>query len=306
MVDTALQELTSWHSYSSIYALGHPETDPIFTQPVEIQEKVDGSQFSFGKFGDQIKVRSKSREFPINAPESMFQLAVNSVLEIQDLLKEGYCYRCEYLSKPKHNTLQYSRIPTKNLLVFDISIGYQRFLEDPAEREEEANRLGLEVTPTFFRGLYNEGVNDLYKLIEGDSCLGGSIEGVVVKSYGQFDSKKKVLMGKLVGKDFKERHEKEWKKENPGHTDVIEELIKTLSTEARYKKAVQHLREDGVLVGSEQDIGNLINEVKRDIDKEELEFISQKLLEWALPKIKRGLTKKVPDWYKNLLLEKFD
>jgi hypothetical protein len=40
--------MSSWHSYSSIYALGHKALAELFMEPVLIEEKVDGSQFSFG------------------------------------------------------------------------------------------------------------------------------------------------------------------------------------------------------------------------------------------------------------------
>lgn len=50
--------MDSWHSYPKIWALGHSETQEIFKSPVIIEEKIDGSQFNFGRFGEEIKVRS--------------------------------------------------------------------------------------------------------------------------------------------------------------------------------------------------------------------------------------------------------
>lgn len=35
------------YSYPSIYAIGHKELDELFDDPVLVEEKVDGSQFSF-------------------------------------------------------------------------------------------------------------------------------------------------------------------------------------------------------------------------------------------------------------------
>ena len=44
---------TSWHSYPQIYNLGHKAIAGIFDDDVLIEEKIDGSQFSFGR-GDAL------------------------------------------------------------------------------------------------------------------------------------------------------------------------------------------------------------------------------------------------------------
>lgn len=40
----------SWHSYPSTFALGHRAIADLLLDPVLVEEKVDGSQFSFGVF----------------------------------------------------------------------------------------------------------------------------------------------------------------------------------------------------------------------------------------------------------------
>lgn len=40
--------MESWHSYPSIYNLGHRYIADLLTVPVIVEEKIDGSQFSFG------------------------------------------------------------------------------------------------------------------------------------------------------------------------------------------------------------------------------------------------------------------
>ncbi len=72
-----------------------------------MEEKVDGSQFSFGIFNGEIKCRSKGAQLVIDAPEKMFIPAVNVVRELAPLLKDGWTYRGEFLGRPKHNTLCY-------------------------------------------------------------------------------------------------------------------------------------------------------------------------------------------------------
>ncbi len=36
--------MNSWHSYPSIYNLGHREVAEILKSPVNVEEKIDGSQ----------------------------------------------------------------------------------------------------------------------------------------------------------------------------------------------------------------------------------------------------------------------
>jgi hypothetical protein len=52
--------MNSWHSYPSIYNLGHRALQDLLTVSVNVEEKVDGSQFSFGITEEgEIKLRSK-------------------------------------------------------------------------------------------------------------------------------------------------------------------------------------------------------------------------------------------------------
>ena len=112
---------TSWHRYPKVYNLGHAWIKNLLIGPVTVEEKIDGSQFSFGRFGDELKVKSKSVELVLDYPEKMFELAVEQVKKVSHLLKDGYTYRAEYLSKPKHNALAYDRVPVNNLIFIDIS-----------------------------------------------------------------------------------------------------------------------------------------------------------------------------------------
>ena len=142
-------------------------------------------------------------------------------------------------------------------------------------------------------------------MIDRTSALGGQkVEGVVVKNYKRFGPDKKVLMGKFVSESFKEVHAAEWKAANPTKTDIVERLVETLRTPARWNKAIQHLREAGTLQDSPRDIGNLMKEVQADIEKECHDLIADKLAEWALPQIRRGVIRGLPEWYKDELLKR--
>ena len=320
-------ENNSWHSYPSIFNLGHRAVRDLLNYPHVVEEKVDGSQFSFGVFAVEpsldgndypdeleLRVRSKGAVMNPDAPEKMFNKAVETVRTIKHMLHVGWTYRAEYLAKPKHNTLAYDRVPDGHLIVFDVSTGDGEWL-DPASRAIEARRINLESVPllnavqpnrldTYYTTITLEGLRGI--IDNTQSILGGQlIEGVVIKPlvplYGQ---DKKTLMGKFVSERFKEAHKLSWSKENPSTGDVLERIVKAYATEARWMKAIQHLREAGELTDSPQDIGKLIIEVKKDTGIECKEEIMRALWKYAWPHIERGLTRGLPEYYKNELLRR--
>ena len=107
-------------AFPKIFTLGDRWTQGIYDGDVEVTEKVDGSQFAFGKVDGKLFMRSKGKEIIIDNPEKMFSKAVDYVLSIEDRLLENTVYYCEYLQKPKHNTLAYSRVPKNDLMLFGV------------------------------------------------------------------------------------------------------------------------------------------------------------------------------------------
>jgi len=295
------------HGYPSSYAIGHKALAELFLDPVLVEEKIDGSQFSFGMFPDGLRLRSKGAEIhfdeSLRVSEKMFQRAVDAVLNRVSLLREGWTYRAEYLAKPKHNALAYDRIPNDSLIIFDIDAGEERYLGWD-EKAEEAARIGLEAVPRLFGPGIVSDVEQLRALLDTVSVLGGQkIEGVVVKNYNRFGLDKKILIGKHVSEAYKEVHAAAWKVGNPKSGDIVQEIGLALKTPARWDKAVQHLRDAGRLEGSPRDIGNLFQEVPADIEKECAEEIKDRLYAWARPKIMRIVTAGLAEWYKNKLLD---
>jgi len=285
-------------SYPSIYTIGHRYIANLFNGRVVIEEKVDGSQFSFGVFDEQLICRSKGQQIQLGDP-GMFSKAVETVGALRNKLTPGWTYRGEYLQKSKHNCLAYERTPVGNIIIFDVMTGGEHYL-DPATKCTEADRLGLECVPCFYSGEGSAVVLlSLADYFQRDSVLGGvKIEGVVVKNYDQFGGDKLILVGKFVSPAFKEKHQTEWKISNPTKTDVEQQLIAELTTEARWRKAVQHLREAGKITDTPTDIGAIMLEVKADILKEEAEYIKEVLFKHFWPKIARGVTAGIPEWYK--------
>ena len=296
-------------SYPSIYSLGHRAVAGLLDVPVIVEEKVDGSQISFGVSTEgELRMRSKGAEIHVDHPEGMFSKGVEVVKAIQDKLTPGWVYRGEYLRQPKHNTLAYDRIPDNHIILFDISRGDGTWLSW-GEKREEAERLLFEVVP--LRYITEESgsltIDIINTILDSTSVLGGQkIEGVVIKpfNYNLYGEDKKVLMGKYVSEAFKEVHGGEWRSNNPTGGDIIQQLIVKYSTPARWQKAVIHLQEAGLLEDSPKDIGLLMKEVSMDLLKEEEEEIKTALFEYAWKKINRGVTSGLPGWYKERLMER--
>jgi hypothetical protein len=289
----------SWHSYPSIYNLGHAALAELLDGAVVVEEKVDGSQFSFGRFGGELRVRSKGQQLDPRVPERMFAIAIEVAASLD--CRDGWTYRAEYLQKPRHNGLAYDRVPAKHLIVFDINPAQERYLSY-AEKAAEAARLGLETVPCLHDGPLDS-LAVTRKLLERTSVLGGAkIEGVVVKNYAKFGPDRKALMGKHVSEAFKEVQAKAWRQSNPGRTDILEHLLSRYTSEARWAKAVQHLREAGKLEGSPRDIAILMQEVQDDILRECRDEIAETAFKWVWEKTRRKYAAGLPQWYKDQLL----
>jgi hypothetical protein len=291
-------------SYPKVYNVGHAAIRDLFKQAVLVQEKVDGSQFSFMLTRDgEVLLRSRGAAVDPDNP-GMFDKAVETVLERRAGLTPGWIYRGEYLRQPKHNTLAYERTPAGYIVLFDIGEVGEYYMPHELVRAE-ALRLGLEPVRTFEQRTVNN-LEEMKAYLQEESALGGQkVEGVVFKSYHQYTRDGKAMMGKYVSEEFKERHQKSWPKS--GTKNVLGRLILALCTEARWEKAVQHLAERGELEGTPRDIGKLIVEVREDTLAEEEAAIKDSLFASFKRDIVKGVTRGVAEWYKERLAqEAFD
>lgn len=302
------QATDSWNSYPKVWAIGHPNVRDLLKDPVVVQEKVDGSQFSFGVFetehGPELKCRSKGAVLNLVAPEKMFAPAVAYVQSIQHRLAPGRTYRAEWLGKPKHGTLAYGRVPKNGLALFDVAVGLEDYLTDEVELALIAAALDIEPVASF-GSMAIESPEQIREFLQRDSMLGGcKIEGVVLKNRKRFGVDGKPLMAKFVSEEFKEVHGGEWREQNPTQGDIIQVIINKYRTPARWQKAVQHLAEAGQLEHSPRDIGKLMAEVQRDTWDECGTEIGEMLLKFAKSKIVRALPAGLPEWYKEQLLKR--
>ena len=292
-------------SFPKIFAIGDRHIQDIFSDFVEITEKVDGSQFGFGKSETELLCRSKGQMLNLEAPEKMFNEAVDYVKSIEGFIRPGNTYYAEYLKKPKHNTLAYDRVPKNHLALFGW-ICKGEWVDSHEALWSEADRLGVDVVPIIFHGRATD-PTEIFDMIDKVSFLGGQkIEGIVVKNYKKSfwiaDRLFPIMSGKYVSEKFKEVHGNTWKKENTGK-GKWEVFIEKYRSEARWEKAIIHLTEAGNLEHSPRDIGNLIKEVKSDIADEEKENIKDFLWQLFNGELLRKSTAGLPEWYKKRLVD---
>jgi RNA ligase len=296
-------------SYSKVWGITHTEADRLFDGEVVVQEKVDGSQFSFGNLGGELHCRSKGQQIGYGGnQEGMFAKAVKTADLIfrTGTLPDGMVVRCECLDKPRHNTLQYKRVPVGNIIIYDITYedGSEKYIQ-PGEVKSFATMWGLEVVPTLYTGPLTK--QELYRRLkewmELESILGGTkIEGVVIKNYAKVDTTFcKMLCGKFVSEHFKEHNAENWKAQS--HGSAIDQIIASFNNEAIWQKSVQHMRDEGQLVNAPQDIGRLIGEIKKDFNEEYGEMIKKKIFKEFYADIERGIMRGFPEWYKSKLQE---
>lgn len=297
-------------AFPKIFHVGDRYTTRLFDGPVEITEKVDGSQFVFGKDeAGKLLIRSKGKVMYLEAPEQMFQEAVDYVQSIESILPRGVFYYSEYLKKPKHNTLAYSTTPKHHLALFGVSFGTTTFINVHADLCAHAAMLDIDVVPCLHSGeVDKESLHDsLLSLLDTDSYLGGTkIEGVVVKNYAQDALTGRciipVLMGKFVSEAFKEKHQKTWTAENTARGGWAA-FCESHRSEARWTKAVQHTRDNGNLLLEPKDIGGLIKEIQRDIIEEEKDCIKDYLWKEFGQELLRKSIAGFPEWYKEQLVK---
>lgn len=287
------------HSYSDVLNLGHRDLAELLDGPVVVEEKVDGSQISFGKFDGEIMARSKGAPLNLVAPDKVFAKAIATIKELA--LVDGWTYRGEYLARPRHNVLAYEREPKRNIILFDVDTG--GMLVDPETRFEIAEYLRLECVPVLYRGLVDDAAK-LRNLMDARSILGGPIEGIVIKNPAKRGRDGKPLVGKLVSEQFRETKATPRPNGKHGTAEIIDRLADRFTTTARWQKAVQHLRDAGKLQDSPVDIGPLMREVNEDVERECGEEIRDMLFKWAWPLLTKQLSSGLPSWYKNRLLER--
>ncbi len=295
--------------FPKIFEIGHHAIGNLFEGEVEITEKIDGSQFAFGVTTDGTLVaRSKGKELFFDNPEKLFTVALEWVTgqreKILSVCAPGTFVYAEFLRIPKHNVLAYQRVPKNHIIVFGVR-EKTNLIADYQQVAALAASLDLEPVPLLGRATIRS-FEDLQPYMARESVLGGTIlEGVVVKNYRQYCAISDyhwISMGKFVREEFKETHAEQWG--TISGKNWLDELKATLRSEARWIKAIGHLRDQGVLTETVQDIGKLLTELDADFVSEEKERLKEIFWQHQSPEILREIKRGFPEWYKEWLAKK--
>lgn len=285
--------LKGTHQYPKIYALGSAEVADILKYQVEVTEKVDGSQIGFGVINGELIIRSKSSLIVQSQPNKLFANATAYIISIKDRLDPGWFYYGECLQSPRHNKLKYERVPRNNIALYGVKDDEGVFCAYD-EVHEIASILEVDCVPLL--GYGHRTVEDLERYIKlNKSFLGGDIEGIVINSG--------CGLAKLVRQEFKEVMREKRPKAVQGDTDkAVQETFAAFCTQARWDKAIQHLRESGEIVGSNSDIGLIIREIQRDVLEEEGEYVKELLWSMFRRKFLSAVVEGFPKYYQERLL----
>lgn len=280
------------HQYPKIYALGSVEVADILTYPVEVTEKVDGSQIGFGVIDGELIIRSKGSLIVPQQPNNLFKNATEYIITIKDRLEPDWFYYGECLQSPRHNKLKYDRVPRNNIALYGVKDDKGGF-HGWEMVKSIAEGLNIDCVPILGKGCYT--VEELEELLEIKSFLGGDIEGIVIAS--------PFISAKLVRQEFKEVMRKKKVKSVQGDTDkAIHEVFSAFCTQSRWDKAIQHLRESGEIVGSSKDIGLIIREIQRDVLEEEESYLKELLWSMFRRKFLSAVVEGFPKYYQERLL----
>jgi len=299
-------------AFPKVFAIHKDYVKGVLDGPVEITEKVDGSMFAFALLDNILYTRSKGQMiYPETCPK-IFRGAVDHVLSIRDKIPPDIIFYCETLQGERQATITYGRAPKNHLILFAACSAGYTFESNYGNLVNYALTLDIEVVPLLYKGTvvgpetdrryYDDFVEEL---LGKESILGGTrVEGIVIKNYA-----KEFLLGgqeiplmcaKVVSEEFKEQHRGTWKSRNTGK-GKWETYKESFRTEARWMKAIQHLREGDALTCTPRDIGFLIHRVRDDITAEEKEAVKEFL--WGVygEELLRKSTAGLPEWYKERL-----
>ena len=294
--------------YGKTYALGHRATQGLLDKPVIVEEKVDGSQISWGLVDDppRLSVRSKRLELDLDDPPNLFAASVATIrrMAADGLLNPGVVYRGEAVSRPRHNTLVYGRVPKGHIALFDVDAGTEAYVGYD-EKASVADRLGIEAVPRLYEGMLSS-VGRLKELLKLESFLGGPrIEGVVVKRVADapiFGEDGLPVRAKYVSEKFKEAHavNPDWKR--TGQTEFLKALAESVSGPVRWEKVVNGLQAEGLIEGGTPvEIGKIIRHIREDVRDECLDDVKDRLWKHFERRFQALVTKGFPEWYKERL-----
>lgn len=188
-------------------------------------------------------------------------------------------------------------------MLFDIEFEGGGFAPQDMLRKE-AVYLGIDCAQMLgiFKGLPD--FRWLRSILHTTSSLGGAlVEGVVFKQ----DPADRTVLDKFgdrltvkhVSHKFRETNDKVL---GDGRKPVIDRIVDAMVTDARRTKVVQHLREEGSLTNSHDDIALFVRALQEDVLLECGDQIKEMLWEENLQKLRGQIARGAAEWYKVRML----
>jgi len=291
--------------YPKILNLGDPSLENLFKGPVVVEEKVDGSQFRVWFDADgKIHYGSKAVDYDDeHPPDRMFVPAIAEAerhFSTIDGSLAGFFFVFEFLATAQQNALTYARIPNDHLVLLEVCKNGNWLSR--REKESWASKLGFEVIPVLAQGEFTT-AEALERLLETQSFLGGvTVEGIVIKNYGQFHTFSYLagapVFAKHVRSEFRELNRQVW-----GVGKSLEErVMEHFPLEPRWEKTVQHLRDAGRLGHGVKDIGFLMISVEEDFEAESKALVQELLWKEFGHGLRKMARRGFAEWYKEKLL----
>lgn len=274
--------------YAEIDRLGHDENYGIFSEPedvIVIEEKIDGGNAQFRLWeGDVIfgtrnnhfrtgQVDSpQCKQFGVNAQwirEKLFGDGVGAEKTANDLLNPDYVYFGEWCKK---HTINYRWETMPAFIGFDIMNLVSRVYLPHSAMVEEFERLRLPTAPLLLKAKISEvDITRLENFIGKSAYYDGTMEGVVIKNYLRKNVFGRQMFAKLVTQTFKEANMAAFGGRGGVHKvdDDTVKFMDTFYSEARIRKAIYRLVEEGGLALDRSLMNSLPRAVIEDIMKEE-------------------------------------
>ena len=278
------------------------------TNRIIIQEKVDGSQFTVYKDrNNQLHYYNKNKER--DGKGKPFLNAFLSIQGKEDMFEVGYFYHGEAMTSRLTNTNEYERVPNCFWIIYEI-VREDNTVLSPEEMEIALKDTPFETVKIFYDNKHEEPtdltvvVDKIMKDIENKrlvSGLGGIPEGCVVKVINVLKKDKySTTRYKYVREEFQEaNHTKKKRLPQVSDQDFIQELGSIYNTDARFQKAIQHLQERNCWKDNiEKNIPGLVDELDRDLIKEELDEIKNLLFIRFWPEISKASRAGLQDFLK--------
>jgi hypothetical protein len=304
--------MTRFIKYLDIEHLGTEENNAIFTQPddeIVVEEKVDGGNGAFWVEDGFIHVASRSRDLVAEKDNHLFALQRKKLLETLyphfEEIDTRFIYYVEWMAK---HTISYGdKIPSAiglDIRPFEGAFGRPPAFIGRKAKEEIFEKLG--VSCVALKGVFkakemNEKLFD--ELAKSSAYYSGLPEGLVFKNYGRANVWGRQMFGKVVREDFKEVNRAVFGGLKKEHSDTPR-FVEAFATEARIRKAILRLTDEGVLKLDRTLMKYLPMAVAKDIFKEESDAILREFKELNFPVLKTLVAKKCLKEIDDMLLER--